>query len=118
MEAAVRQREIMFLLLSSSEPLSLTELSHRYAVSARTIQRDIDALTPLVPIHIKQGRCGGVFLLPTKLMTMANMQITTLNKVLQDANHCICELTPDQIEILEHLIDYITNYVMRKTDSR
>ncbi len=114
MDAAVRQREIMVLLLSSSEPLSLTELSHRYAVSTRTIQRDIDALTPLAPIRIRQGRYGGVFLLPTKLITMANMQITTLNKVLQDANHCICELTPDQIETLEHLIDYITNYVTEK----
>ena len=118
MEAAVRQREIMFLLLSSSEPLSLTELANRYAVSARTIQRDIDALTPLVPISIKQGRYGGVFLLPTKLVTVANLQITTLNKVLQDANHCICELTPDQVAILEQLIGLIISYVMRKTDSQ
>lgn len=30
MEAAIRQREIMFLLLSSTEPLSLTTLSKRY----------------------------------------------------------------------------------------
>ena len=117
MDAAVRQREIMFLLLSSSEPLSLTELSHRYAVSTRTIQRDIDALTPLVPIRIRQGRYGGVFLLPTKLVNIANMQVSTLNKVLQDANHCVCELTPDQVAALKQLINYIISYAMRKTDS-
>jgi len=50
----------ILLLLRGGKPLSASELSRRFEVSARTIYRDIDTLSAVgVPVYAEMGRGGG-----------------------------------------------------------
>lgn len=54
---------IIYLLLSK-EPRTAKELAEYFEVSARTIYRDIDALSELnIPIYMSKGKNGGIHLL-------------------------------------------------------
>jgi predicted DNA-binding transcriptional regulator YafY len=55
----------ILLLLQGQEQLSVRELAGRLGVSARTVQRDLDALSRAgVPVYSTRGRGGGWSLLP------------------------------------------------------
>ena len=41
---------------------SFMKLAQEFGVSIRTIQYDIQALTPVYPIYTKQGENGGIFI--------------------------------------------------------
>ncbi|MEG2604723.1 MAG: YafY family protein [Clostridia bacterium] len=56
--------KLLYLLLSG-DTLTAPDLARRLEVSERTIYRDIDRLSAAgIPIHTKQGKGGGVSLLP------------------------------------------------------
>lgn len=55
--------EIIYLLMERS-PRTTSELARRLEVSARTIRRDIDALSAIgVPVYMTRGKGGGVHLM-------------------------------------------------------
>ncbi len=65
--------EILFDLLAKRK-LTAASLAVKYGLSERTIYRYVDALSIAVPIYVKQGREGGIFIsdafkLPVGFMT-------------------------------------------------
>jgi predicted DNA-binding transcriptional regulator YafY len=55
----------ILLFLRSKQSLTITELARQFAVSTRTIHRDLETLSTLgVPLYTERGRQGGVRLLP------------------------------------------------------
>ena len=58
MGTAERRLEMMRLLCVRRRA-TMKELAAEFGVSLRTIQRDIEELTFLIPIETKQGRYGG-----------------------------------------------------------
>lgn len=56
-----RRTEIMNILIIRRHTTA-NELAQEFGVSVRTIQYDIQALTPIYPIYTKQGENGGIFI--------------------------------------------------------
>ena len=75
MGTAERRLEIMKLLCKRRYE-TMVNLSEEFGVSVRTIQRDIDELTFLVPLYVKSGRDGGGVYVD-KDYTMDRMYMTT-----------------------------------------
>lgn len=75
MGTAERRLEIMKLLCKRRYE-TMSNLSDEFGVSVRTIQRDIDELTFLVPLYVKSGRYGGGVYVD-KDYTMDRMYMTT-----------------------------------------
>lgn len=61
MDAAERRNEIKNILIVRRSATT-QELAEELGVSMRTIQRDIDILTPVMPLDKKRGGAGGIFL--------------------------------------------------------
>ena len=61
MDAAERRNEIKNILIVRRNATT-QELAEELGVSMRTIQRDIDVLTPVMPLDKKRGGAGGIFL--------------------------------------------------------
>ena len=75
MGTAERRLEIMKLLCKRRYE-TMSNLSDEFGVSIRTIQRDIDELTFLMPLYVKSGRYGGGVYVD-KDYTMDKMYMTT-----------------------------------------
>ncbi len=61
MNAAHRREEIINLLIIRRHTTA-GELAQEFGVSIRTIQYDIQSLSPAYPIYTKQGENGGIFM--------------------------------------------------------
>lgn len=61
MNTAHRREEIINLLIIRRHTTA-GELAQEFGVSIRTIQYDIQALSPVYPIYTKQGENGGIFM--------------------------------------------------------
>ena len=61
MNAAHRRTEIINQLIVKRH-ITAGELAREFDVSIRTIQYDIQALSPVYPIYTKQGENGGIFI--------------------------------------------------------
>lgn len=60
MNTVHRRTEIINILIIRRHTTA-NELAQEFGVSIRTIQYDIQALTPVYPIYTKQGENGGIF---------------------------------------------------------
>ena len=70
------RRLVIMKLLCKRRYETMVNLSEEFGVSVRTIQRDIDELTFLVPLYVKSGRYGGGVYVD-KDYTMDRMYMTT-----------------------------------------
>ena len=61
MNTADRRTEIINILIIRRRTTA-RELADEFGVTTRTIQKDIQALSPGYPIYTKQGGDGGIFI--------------------------------------------------------
>ncbi len=60
----MRQRLLLSILfdLLQSRRATATALAEKYGVSTRTVYRCVDELSSFLPVHVRRGRLGGVYL--------------------------------------------------------
>ncbi len=104
MGTAERRIEIMKQLCRERHT-TMTNLSKRYDVSVRTIQRDILELTFIMPIYVKTGRYdGGVYVVDDYTMDRMYMntdEVELLTKVKSIVNN---KLTDQENILFEKII--------------
>ena len=61
MNTTDRRTEIMNILIIRRHTTA-RELAEEFGVATRTIERDIQALSPKFPVYTKQGGDGGIFI--------------------------------------------------------
>lgn len=89
--------------------VTIPELAREFGVSKRTVQRDIEVLTFLLPIYVKTGRYeGGVYVCGDYTMDRMYMEpeeIKLLNKVKELFGK---NLSQKELKILEMIIKNYT----------
>ena len=103
MGTAERRLEIMKLLCKRRYE-TMANLSQEFGVSFRTIQRDIDELTFLMPLYIKSGRYeGGIYVDEAYTMDRMYMRAEEINLLVK-----VKKLVSDKLSKNENnLFDYI-----------
>lgn len=75
---------------------TLESIANKLGVSKRTVQRDIEAISRILPVYVSAGRNGGVFVCDTyrvSRMYMTSSELQVLNKVIN-----IAEIHPHIME--------------------
>lgn len=109
MNTAHRRTEIINLLIVRRHTTA-NELAHEFGVSIRTIQYDIQALSPIYPIYTKQGENGGIFiredyqpfvnsLSPIELQTLCELMKFAEGRQKKVLVQIIRKYGPDNLEI-------------------
>lgn len=103
MGTAERRIEIMKLLCKRRYE-TMSNLANEFNVSIRTIQRDIDELTFLMPLYVKSGRYdGGVYVGDDYTMDKMYMTTEEINLLIK-----VRKMTSDKLSKLENtLLDQI-----------
>ena len=109
---AERRAEIMRILCIRRHE-TISNLAEEFGVSNRTIQRDVEVLSVSEPIYTQCGRYdGGVYVMNDYVMNrmyMTDSEIDVLHKLLSSAkNKSICNLSEDEMKILDHIISCYT----------
>lgn len=95
--------EIVFLLLRR-ENLSAAELARHFEVSARTIYRDIDALSAAgIPVYSVRGKGGGIRLLPEFVLHRSWFSETEQDSILAALQSFSAARLPDADAALDKL---------------
>ena len=114
MGTAERRIEIMKLLCRKRHE-TMSNLAAEFNVSIRTIKRDIDELTFLMPIYVKSGRYdGGVYVAENYSMDrmyMSSIEVELLIKVKKITQE---KLSCKENDLLEHIIKSYTKPLARK----
>lgn len=109
MNTVHRRTEIINILIVRRHTTA-SELAQEFGVSVRTIQYDIQALSPVYPIYTKQGENGGIFirddykpyvnsLSPIELETLCELHDQTEGIHKQVLFQIICKYGPDNLEL-------------------
>ena len=85
MNTMYRRLEIINILIIRRQATA-GELAQELGVSIRTIQYDIQALSPVYPIYTKQGENGGIF-------------------IREDYKPYVNTLSPQELNVLSELVD-------------
>ena len=93
MNTAHRRMEIINILILRRR-VTASELAQEFGVSVRTIQYDIQALSPVYPIYTKQGENGGIF-------------------IRDDYKPYVNSLSPIELQVLQELVE-LTEGLHRK----
>ncbi len=83
MNTADRRSEIINILIVRRQTTA-GELSEEFGVTVRTIQKDIQALSPGFPIYTKQGGNGGIFMEESYkpyINTLSSLELETLREM-------------------------------------
>lgn len=118
MGIAERRAEIMRVLCRRRH-VTISDLAEEFGVSARTILRDIEALSIAEPIYTQCGRYGGgVFVIDDYMMSrmyMTEAELSVLQKVASFAeNKSACILNKDERHVLRKIISQYTKSNLRK----
>ena len=103
MGTAERRLEIMKHLCRHRQA-TMTSMSKKFNVSIRTIQRDIFELTFMMPLDIKYGRYGGVYLIGNYTMDRVYMTANELELLIKIKKLVTNKLTVTENELLEYII--------------
>ena len=99
-----RRLEIMKLLCKRRYE-TMQNLAEEFNVSIRTIKRDIDELTFLMPLYVKSGRYdGGVYVLEDYTMNRMYMSIEEINLLIKIKTIVLDKLSNEESEILNYII--------------
>lgn len=109
MNTAHRRIEIINILVIRRRTTA-SELAKEFGVSVRTIQYDIQALSPVYPIYTRQGENGGIFiredykpfvntLSPMELRTLCELHEQTEGIHKQVLFQIICKYGPDNLAL-------------------
>ncbi len=109
MDTEYRRKEIINVLLTRRHATA-GELAQEFGVSIRTIQYDIQFLSPLYPIYTKQGENGGIYiredykpytntLTPIELETLCEMKERVEGRYKKILIQIIRKYGPDKIHI-------------------
>ena len=93
MNTAHRRMEIINILILRRH-VTASELAQEFGVSVRTIQYDIQALSPVYPIYTKQGENGEIF-------------------IRDDYKPYVNSLSPIELQVLQELVE-LTEGLHRK----
>ncbi|MBQ2886961.1 MAG: HTH domain-containing protein [Alphaproteobacteria bacterium] len=93
MNTVHRRIEIINILIIRRHTTA-SELAQEFGVSVRTIQYDIQALSPVYPIYTKQGENGGIF-------------------IRDDYKPYVNSLSPIELQVLQELLE-MTDGIHRK----
>ena len=85
MNTVHRRIEIINILIIRRHTTA-SELAQEFGVSVRTIQYDIQALSPVYPIYTKQGENGGIF-------------------IRDDYKPYVNSLSPIELQVLQELLE-------------
>jgi len=92
MDTYRRRKEIIDILMLRRRTTA-GALAKEFGVSVRTIQYDIQALSPLYPIYTKQGNEGGIYIRENYLPyanTLSDFELQALSEMVeitQEARH-------------------------------
>ena len=109
MNTADRRTEIMNILIIRRRTTA-RELAVEFGVTIRTIQKDIQALSPGYPIYTKQGGDGGIFIeedYKPYVNTLSHDELETLREIYGQAEgvqkkillQIIHKYGPDKLEL-------------------
>ena len=109
MNALERRTEIISILIVRRHTTA-RELAEEFGVSLRTIQYDIQALSPCYPIYTKQGGDGGIFIgedYKPYINTLSSDELNTLCEIYRQAEglhkkillQILNKYGPDKLEI-------------------
>lgn len=111
MEYTPTERRMEIVRILYSNDIYTTEnLAFRLGVSARTIRRDIAAVSIRIPIGVKYGRNGGMFVRKSNKLDrlyMTKDEIDLLSKILSKSVGCENYiLSAQEINTLKLLIEF------------
>ena len=99
-----RRLEIMKLLCKRRYE-TMQNLAEEFNVSIRTIKRDIDELTFLMPLYVKSGRYdGGVYVHEDYTMDRMYMSIEETNLLIKIKTIVLDKLSKEESETLNYII--------------
>ncbi len=112
MAAAERRLKIMKVLCQRRHE-TMRNLANEFEVSIRTIQRDMDEISHMIPIYMKYGRYeGGVYVMDGYYMDrmyMEEKELELLNKVKNiSAKNQKVSLNETERQLLENIIQLYT----------
>lgn len=108
MATAERWLNIM-IELSRVRHSTMPELAEKFGVSVRTIQRDILALTPIMPIGIKYGKYeGGVYIIGDYSFDRVYMEQKQIDLLLKVRDISIGKISEDELVALNQIIKTYT----------
>lgn len=114
MGTAERRLKLMKLLCRRRYE-TMSNLALEFSVSVRTIQRDIDEISDMIPIYVKAGKYkGGVYVLDDYTMDrmyMTSKELLLLNKVCKEMED---RLSKDEIILFQYIIQSYTMPTARK----
>ena len=87
MNTTDRRTEIINILIIRRHTTA-RELAEEFGVATRTIERDIQALSPKFPVYTKQGGDGGIFIEESYkpyINTLSSSELETLHEMYSSA---------------------------------
>ena len=118
MGTAERRAEIMRILCRRRHE-TISNLAQEFGVSTRTIQRDVEVLSITEPIYTQCGRYdGGIYVTEGYIMNrmyMTDIELCVLHKLALFAeSKSVCDLSKDELKILNRIISQYTKPKIRK----
>ncbi len=104
MGTAERRLEIM-KLLCRRRFVTMHDLAEEFNVSIRTIKRDIDEITFLMPLYVKSGRHeGGVYVDEDYTMDRMYMSANEIELLIKVKRMTEDKLSRDENNLFQHII--------------